>query len=89
VAKPDFVLREQLGAVLRRARTEADLSQEEVADRADLDRTYISDLERGKKAATVEAIAAIAAALGTSAHALIRDAETGLQRGPSEPPRRR
>jgi len=64
------------------------LSQEEVADRADLDRTYISDLERGRKAATVEAIAAIAAALGTSAHALIRDAETELRRGFSDSPPR-
>lgn len=86
MAKPDFVLREQLGVVLRRARTEADLSQEEVADRAALDRTYISDLERGRKAATVEAIAAIAAALGTSAHVLIRDAESALRRDSSGPP---
>lgn len=80
MAKPDLVLREQLGEVLRRARKQADLSQEEVAARADLDRTYISDLERGRKAATVEAIAAIAAALATSAHALIREAEIEVER---------
>ena len=61
--------------MLRRARMEAALSQEEVAHRADLDRTYISDLERGRKAATVEAIAAIAAAVGTTAYALVREAE--------------
>lgn len=61
--------------MLRRARMEAALSQEEVAHRADLDRTYISDLERGRKAATVEAIAAIAAAIGTRPHLLVKAAE--------------
>lgn len=75
MAKPDLALRGRLGDALRTARVAAQLSQEQVADRAALDRTYISELERGRKAATVEAVAAIALAIGTTASALISEAE--------------
>lgn len=53
-------IREIFGDNLRRARKAADLSQEELAFRADLDRTYVSSLERGVYAATIDVIAKLA-----------------------------
>ena len=38
-----------LGAAIRHFRQEADLSQAELAESVGLNRTYLSDLERGKK----------------------------------------
>jgi transcriptional regulator with XRE-family HTH domain len=48
---------------LRRARHAAGLSQEELADRAELDRTYISSLERELYSVTIDVVARIADAL--------------------------
>lgn len=51
------------GKVLRELRERAKLSQEELADAADLDRTYVSMLERAKRQPTLETLFRIAAAL--------------------------
>lgn len=65
-------LRRRVGALIRALRigtgTEArpDLSQEMLADRSSLHRTYIGELERGEKCPTVETLARIAQALGVS-----------------------
>ena len=48
---------------LRRARRTANLSQEELAHRADIDRTYISALERGVYSATIDVVDRLAIAL--------------------------
>ena len=48
---------------LRRARHTAGLSQEELAFRAELDRTYVSSLERGIYAATIDVVARLAEVL--------------------------
>lgn len=52
-----------VGDNVRRIRHEAGLSQEELADRAKLHRTYISSIERGERNVSVENIFAIAEAL--------------------------
>jgi transcriptional regulator with XRE-family HTH domain len=57
---------------VRRIRTEAGLSQEELADRAELHRTYISSIERGQRNVSIENIFAIAAALGVSPTELVK-----------------
>lgn len=49
---------------LRSLRTSRNLSQEELAHRADIDRTYVSDLERQVYAASVDVLDAIAKVLG-------------------------
>lgn len=49
---------------LRRIRRESGLSQEEVAARAGLHRTYVSSVERGLRNVSVENIFALARALG-------------------------
>lgn len=52
-----------VGKKVRALRAARDLSQEELAERADLDRTYISGIERGKRNISIVNIAKIAAAL--------------------------
>jgi transcriptional regulator with XRE-family HTH domain len=56
-------IRKIFAANLRRARQSAGLSQEELAFRAELDRTYISSLERGIYSATIDVVARLAEAL--------------------------
>lgn len=54
---------ECFGKVLREARERAKLSQEALADLADLDRTYVSLLERGRRQPSLTTMLALAAAL--------------------------
>lgn len=63
------------GVALRERRHAAGISQEELADRSRLHRTYISQLERGLKAPSLSAIQGLAAALGVPAHSLVEEAE--------------
>ena len=56
-------LRVLIGRNVRRLRVAADLTQEELAFRADMDRTYLSDIERGLGNPTVEMLSAIATVL--------------------------
>ena len=50
---------------VKRVRKERGLSQEELADRAGVHRTYVSQIERGVKNATFVSLDKIAQALGT------------------------
>lgn len=56
----------ELGERLRAYRTQRGWSQEELAERANLHTTYIGQLERGEKNATIESISKVAAALNIS-----------------------
>lgn len=56
----------ELGERLRAYRTQRGWSQEELAERSDLHTTYIGQLERGEKNATIESISKVAAALNIS-----------------------
>ena len=49
-------IREVLALNLRQRRRVAKLSQEELAHRAGLDRTYVSSLERQRYAATIDVV---------------------------------
>ena len=68
-------LNEALGIVVRRRRLAAGLSQEQLADRSGLHRTYISMIERGLRTATVQTVAKLADALSTTGSELLRDME--------------
>ncbi len=63
------------GEALRSCRIENGLSQEELAFRAGLHRTYISQLERGMKSPSLETIGRIAKALKLTPSALIEKTE--------------
>jgi len=54
------------GANLRRLRLQRCLSQEDLADRAGLHRTYISSVERGHRNLALVSIIRLASALGLS-----------------------
>lgn len=53
------------------------ISQEELAFRAEVHRTYISQIERGLKSPTLAVILKVSRALRTSASKLVRSAEDG------------
>lgn len=63
------------GEVLRRHRSEKNISQEELAYLAGVDRTFISRLERGIRQPTITTTIGIGQALGVSAADLIRETE--------------
>ena len=52
------------GAAVRKQRELIRLSQEELAHRAGLDRTYVSGIERGARNPTLKVLQKIASALG-------------------------
>lgn len=56
---------------LKAARKSSSLSQEALADLAEVDRTYVSGIERGTRNPTIIVLAKFAEALGTSTAALL------------------
>lgn len=64
-------IRKRLGARIRALREENDWSQEELADRAGLHRTYISAVERGVRNPTISVIERVAVALDISLSVLM------------------
>lgn len=60
------------GDEIRRIRLEANLSQEELAYKAGVHRTYISQLERGLKTPYLEVVFRLCEALDQEPHELIK-----------------
>lgn len=69
--------RKTLATNLKRLRSATGLSQEELADRAGLHRTYISSVERGRRNVTLDNIFALASALDVEASELLKSIEEG------------
>jgi transcriptional regulator with XRE-family HTH domain len=69
-------VRAQVGLNVRRRRMAAGLSQEELAHRARLDRTYISGVERGIRNPTVLVLQALAGVLGVRPADLLAEVDT-------------
>lgn len=65
-------IREVFAGNLRRLRRAKQWSQEELAHRAELDRTYISALERTVYSASIDVVDRIATVLGVEAADLLR-----------------
>jgi transcriptional regulator with XRE-family HTH domain len=61
---------------VRGARKAAGLSQEELAHQADVDRTYISQVERQQRNLTISVLSRIARALGTTPDRLLIPSKT-------------
>jgi transcriptional regulator with XRE-family HTH domain len=57
-------IRSTFAGNLRRLRAEKEISQEELADRANIDRTYISILERQINGASIDVVERLAKGLG-------------------------
>jgi transcriptional regulator with XRE-family HTH domain len=65
-------IREVFARNLRRHRQAAGLSQEELAHRAEIDRTYISALERSVYGATIDVVDKLALVLGVETAELLK-----------------
>ena len=68
--------------VLRQLREQSGLSQEALATKSGLDRTFISLLERGQRQPTLKTLARLAEALDTSLTALSKKVEDRLNANP-------
>lgn len=64
-----------LGAELKKARLEADLTQEALAAKAKMDRAYISEVERGKVMLSVDRLFRICKAIGVRPSVIIARVE--------------
>lgn len=58
---------------LRAARSRKGLSQEELAELADLHRTYVGSVERAERNVSIDGMERLAEAVGMSLWALLRD----------------
>lgn len=67
-----------LSIVLKNNRIKQSLSQEELAFRSNLDRTYISLLERGKRKPTLHALFSISSGLEIKTSDFIKEIENLL-----------
>ncbi len=70
-------LKTLLGMAIKTQRASLGISQEELAHRAGLHRTYVSDLERGARNPSIESIEKLAGALQVSVSNLFEGAENG------------
>lgn len=62
-----------LGQTIRIERIKAGLSQEQLAEKADLSRNYVGNIERAEYQVTIEVLTRIARALKLRVHDLTRD----------------
>ncbi len=76
------LLRTMFGEVLRRIRLEQGRTLADVAAAANVSMPYLSELERGRKEASSEILAAICAALGIDLSDLLAEARRELVQAP-------
>lgn len=79
-------LSKQFGKNLRKHRVAAGMSQQELAERCELDRTYISLLERGLRTPTLYTLMRLSAHLNISASDQIRELEASYNTDPDPDP---
>ncbi len=70
---PSF--RDAFATVVRRRRHKLKFSQEELAERADIHRVYLSRVETGKVSPSMEIARRVSKGLGTELSKLVREAE--------------
>lgn len=66
-------IRKVVARNLRRARRAVGLSQEALAEKASVDRSYVSRVETGKVSVGVDTLAELARAVGVAPSELLRD----------------
>jgi transcriptional regulator with XRE-family HTH domain len=74
VSNPNVIF----GKIIAELRQSARFSQEELAHRAGIHRTYVSQIERGLKSPTLVMLLKLAKALDTSASKIMRQVEAGI-----------
>lgn len=78
--RTDLFLR-AFGQVVQERRKDLHLSQEELADRAELHRTYIGDIERGVRNVALRNVYRLAQALDTSPGDLMSETDRKVEKG--------
>lgn len=73
--KPSRALTSTLADNVRAFRLAQRLSQEELADRCELHRTYIGSIERGERNVTLSTFEVLAGAVGVSVSSLLTPAD--------------
>jgi len=63
--------RRVLGEAIRTRRKAKGMSQEELAEKAELHHNYVGEIERGEKAATIDTLVKFAKALGVRVRELV------------------
>jgi len=71
-------INEELATAFRKKRNKLRKSQEEVADKAEIDRSYFSEIECGKVSVSVGIAHRIAKALNTSLSRIMKEVENKL-----------
>lgn len=74
-------MRRLLGRNAKRARVDAQLTQEQLSERSGFSQQYISDLERGLRNPTIVSLYELAQALHTTPVALISPDEEAAEEG--------
>jgi CheY-like chemotaxis protein len=77
---PIIVAKKSFGCSVKACRKQLGISQEELAERADLHRTYVSDVERGTRNLSLQSIGRLARALETSVASLFPQSELPRER---------
>ncbi|MCG7315149.1 helix-turn-helix domain-containing protein [Priestia flexa] len=72
-------IEQAFGIVIKKYRLGRSMSQERLAFEADLDRTFISLLERGKRKPTINTLFSISKVLEVRPHKIVKDVEILLQ----------
>jgi len=67
-----------LGKAIRQVREDRQISQDQLATKAELDRSYVSSIENGKRNVSIQNLAKIAHSLGVSLTELVQLAEDRL-----------
>jgi len=67
-----------LGRAIRQVREDRQISQDQLATKAELDRSYVSSIENGKRNVSIQSLNKIANSLGVSLTELIQLAEDRL-----------
>ena len=79
---PAIDVKKMFGASVRGWRNHLGISQEKLAERAELHRTYVSDVERGARNVSLESIGRLARALEISVSALFPQPEANSRKKP-------
>lgn len=75
-----ILLREELGEVLREARTSQGRTLRQVSSQASISLGYLSELERGDKEASSELLASVCTALGVPLSGVLAEVATRVAR---------
>lgn len=73
-------LKESFGKVIKALRDQRGLSQQELADYSEVDRTYISDLERGLHYPSLNTIYKLSEILGIKPYELLQKVDKELSK---------